>query len=366
MDARLSAKETRETETDFLAKDFENCSASYWKNEALGESRLKFFVGLVTAVFGGLGFLAKDGAEIHIKNVQVMACGAVFALVILGVLTLLRIVRRNRVSSGFVHAMKMIRQRLVDSGYWREYTAQLPPGGRTITNGGLAHVVVAINAGLVFLLIVFLCWREGQAFEVKCVFYALAAGGLAFAVQAQFVARKEGSLAQTADRPRSEAPADSRGMNNSFRANVGMLVERQDGKVLAIERADAEGTFQLPQGGLERDESPEEAARRELQEETGLKSEEVELRFELPEWLVYELPSIYRSQKTGRGQVQKWFFYRLRPGVDPENVLGRRVTSEESRQRLWMPLDQVLAGATEFRGPVYRRVVKEWRALREM
>jgi len=48
------------------------------------------------------------------------------------------------------------------------------------------------------------------------------------------------------------------------------VVRRGDGRVLAFERADRPGQWQLPQGGLERGETPVEAAWRELGEETGL------------------------------------------------------------------------------------------------
>ena len=54
-----------------------------------------------------------------------------------------------------------------------------------------------------------------------------------------------------------------------FRAGVVTVVRRGDGRVLAFERVDAPGEWQLPQGGLEKGEAPVEAAWRELGEETG-------------------------------------------------------------------------------------------------
>ena len=55
-----------------------------------------------------------------------------------------------------------------------------------------------------------------------------------------------------------------------FRAGVVIAVRRDDGQLLAFERADVPGQWQLPQGGLETAERPVEAAWRELGEETGL------------------------------------------------------------------------------------------------
>ncbi len=97
-----------------------------------------------------------------------------------------------------------------------------------------------------------------------------------------------------------------------FRANAGIILCNRKGQVLAFQRADRPGQWQLPQGGLRKDEEPLDAALRELEEETGLGRSEVELIGEHPRWLAYELPPEARRKKTGRGQVQKFFLFRVR------------------------------------------------------
>ena len=57
---------------------------------------------------------------------------------------------------------------------------------------------------------------------------------------------------------------------HNFRAGIVAVVRRGDGRIMAFERVDSPGQWQLPQGGLERGETPEQAAWRELGEETGL------------------------------------------------------------------------------------------------
>ena len=75
-----------------------------------------------------------------------------------------------------------------------------------------------------------------------------------------------------------------------FRAGAGALYEPRDRYVLAIERADVAGAWQLPQGGLDEDEDPLDAAYREIAEETGVEKVELEFLRACPEPLVYELP----------------------------------------------------------------------------
>ncbi len=141
-----------------------------------------------------------------------------------------------------------------------------------------------------------------------------------------------------------------------FRAGVGGVILDVRGRVLALERAATPGAWQLPQGGIEGDEAPVDARWRELSEEIGLTAEHVELLAEVPEWLGYELPPEFRSEKTGRGQVHKWFVLRIRDeGVSIRFDIGNEVEFQSWR---WMPLAHLAEQTVSFRQPVYRRLVQ--------
>ncbi len=142
-----------------------------------------------------------------------------------------------------------------------------------------------------------------------------------------------------------------------FRAGVVAVVTSPTGQLMAFERTDFPGQWQLPQGGIDVGETPQHAAWRELYEETGLGPADVELIAEYPEWTIYEWP-IELREHGGRhagdrfGQAQRWFFFRpMSDDVEPTP------DGVEFGAWKWVEADWLVDQVVEFRRPSYGRVL---------
>ncbi len=142
----------------------------------------------------------------------------------------------------------------------------------------------------------------------------------------------------------------------TFRANVGAVIINRDGLVLALERKEIPGSWQCPQGGLDEDEEPLEAVRREILEETGIEASSLELLVTHPDWLAYEFPEEVRAIKKWRGQAQKWYLFRLK-GPDGQITLG---DGEEFRAWEWIPMGTLLSRVVDFKRAVYQELAHEF------
>ncbi|MEK9775156.1 MAG: RNA pyrophosphohydrolase [Quisquiliibacterium sp.] len=146
---------------------------------------------------------------------------------------------------------------------------------------------------------------------------------------------------------------------DGFRPNVGIILVNGRNEVFWGKRI-REHSWQFPQGGIKRGESPEQAMYRELNEEVGLKPEHVRIIARTRDWLRYEVPENWiRRDWRGqyRGQKQIWFLLRL-VGRDTDVQLRASEKPEFDAWRwheYWIPLDSVI----EFKREVYRLALDE-------
>jgi putative (di)nucleoside polyphosphate hydrolase len=146
---------------------------------------------------------------------------------------------------------------------------------------------------------------------------------------------------------------------DGYRANVGIVLCNDAGAVLLAGRKGQSG-WQFPQGGIQVDESVEEAMYRELEEEVGLGRANVEMLGSTECWLHYQLPDRYVRRDVHPvciGQKQRWFLLRLT--CEDERVrLDSTDTPEFDRWRwveFWHPVREVIY----FKRNVYVQALRE-------
>ncbi len=146
---------------------------------------------------------------------------------------------------------------------------------------------------------------------------------------------------------------------DGFRPNVGIILLNHKNQVFWGKRIRTH-SWQFPQGGIDRGESPEQAMFRELHEEVGLMPDHVRVVARTRDWLRYEVPDRYiRRDARGhyKGQKQIWFLLQLlghdwdlnlRATDHPEFDAGRWTD-------YWVPVDVVV----EFKRGVYEMALTE-------
>ncbi len=147
--------------------------------------------------------------------------------------------------------------------------------------------------------------------------------------------------------------------DEGFRANVGIILANDKSRLLLGGRVGSKG-WQFPQGGMLRDEDPETAMYRELEEEIGLGPDDVDVLGVTSDWLRYRLPPKFvrrNSKPLCIGQKQRWFMLRLRASPDKLRF-DRGDEPEFDRVRwveFWRPVNEVIY----FKRRVYARALYE-------
>lgn len=124
--------------------------------------------------------------------------------------------------------------------------------------------------------------------------------------------------------------------------------------------------WQMPQGGIDRGESPQQAALRELYEETGAKS--VEVLAESKGWLRYDLPDEALGialRGKYRGQKQKWFAMRFLGKEKEFNIDGPDGHKAEFDDWKWVKMKHLPDLVAPFKREVYEQLVSEFKHLKK-
>jgi putative (di)nucleoside polyphosphate hydrolase len=148
----------------------------------------------------------------------------------------------------------------------------------------------------------------------------------------------------------------------SYRRGVGVVLMNAEGKLFVGQRNDSDvPAWQMPQGGIDKGEGIEEAALRELWEETGVTANLVDLIAVTPSWVRYDLPDhLIGKVWSGkyRGQKQKWLLMRFRGRDDQVRIDTAHPEFSEWR---WLEPDEVLAQIVPFKRAIYAEVLEAFR-----
>ena len=143
-----------------------------------------------------------------------------------------------------------------------------------------------------------------------------------------------------------------------YRANVGIVITNDKQQILLAKRHQQDD-WQLPQGGIDKDESELEALFRELNEEVGLSPEHVKVIAKTPKWLRYDLPKKHinhKKQPTCVGQKQVWFLLKL-TGEEHDIKLDTH-TKIEFEEWKWVDYWYPIEVAVDFKQPIYEDMLK--------
>lgn len=146
-------------------------------------------------------------------------------------------------------------------------------------------------------------------------------------------------------------------VDDDYRNNVGIVIINTERKILAGEAFYYPGEWLMPQGGIAIGETPEEALKRELLEETGLTLSDVPIVREHNEWICYLFPKPQiKDDRMYIGQRQKWFLLHYDGPLPDANSLLEKEFSSFS----WVSPYWLLDRTPVFNVPVYKQVFRNF------
>ena len=143
-----------------------------------------------------------------------------------------------------------------------------------------------------------------------------------------------------------------------MRQGVGIIVLNENNKVFVGRRKDNPvNKWQMPQGGIDKNEKPLNAMKRELAEETSITK--IKVLKEIDNWLEYELPpnllgKIWKGKY--RGQKQKWFIVKFEGKEDEINL---NTKNPEFIEWKWIDYNLLPDVIVSFKKEVYKKLKNE-------
>lgn len=342
MPTDVDVSKSRDDSKDLLLEEYRAITESLWKNEQIGETRVNWFIGIVTVVAGALVSLASAERTPSGESLGAIVIASLISLLVLGIITLLRMIKRNATTDGFKQDLATIRQTVKDyfDGdhvllYYQPFGPRVAkigsdgePEERRMKNigrtlGGLAPTVSAINSLLFAALVATIgnCLLPTEVVRglggagLLIIDGALAATAFVLVFRSQNTWLKD-EEAKEMNKLHQGSPTHAGGI--AYKINCDGSVEY----LLVGPMNGAENTWVFPKGHIEDGEGHGEAALREVREEAGVVARligfvdrvkftvpniadqsphEVDAKFYLLEWL-------YDTQRDPKeSRLVQWF-----------------------------------------------------------
>ena len=152
-------------------------------------------------------------------------------------------------------------------------------------------------------------------------------------------------------------------MTTQYRKCVGMMVLNNNNEILVGRRLDhPSGFWQMPQGGIDENENPEEAVWREMMEEIGTNN--AELIKMSSQWINYNIPQDTLDKlpwgKKYIGQTQKWFVFRF---TGQESDINVETENPEFSEWKWAKFNSLVDNIVPFKRNVYKKILEEFKNI---
>ena len=140
---------------EFMFAEFQYLTTSFWRNEELGDRRVNLFLALTTAVIAASVAAATKGSDNTSTTISLLICGGLLAVLLFGIFTLKRIIRRNLDTDDYKRSADRVRKYFVERDAnigpylpFDPYEGLKPRETKILAlgNGGLERTVALLNS----------------------------------------------------------------------------------------------------------------------------------------------------------------------------------------------------------------------------